>query len=140
MNGVYTLTDSDVGPWQQEVLNYKFDVFPAYSNMTMKLLGSRLTMWIKTTFDPTSGFGASIGESTHAKKYNLGAMQSVTVQEVANRIASLEGGGIWIMRSSAPVPQRASDMEIEILPYWEEYDHDLNNFNEHELSNMICKP
>jgi len=115
--GAQVLTAPDLAPWQQEVLNYRVTAFPGLKNETMAYMGMMLTGWIQTTIGQGHGFAGSVLGSLTDRQLSLPPMRSVSIQEIADRIVSLDDGGIWIMKPTVNNPEGPKDVEIEVISY-----------------------
>jgi hypothetical protein len=113
----FILTADDLTSRQGEVSRQKIADFRAGSNTTMVELGSQLTMWLQSEVDHPQGFAASILYSTNEERFALGAVPTLTVQEIAQKIVSLGSKGMWILTTD-PV-QRSSEWrdKVEVEPY-----------------------
>ncbi|MES2219761.1 MAG: hypothetical protein V4587_02205 [Acidobacteriota bacterium] len=114
--GVEVLLASDIAPWQRDVLNYKLTAYPGMKNETMAYMGVMLTEWMQAAFD-AHGFAGSVLGSLTDRPLSLPAMRSVSIQEIADRVVSLDEGGMWIMKPTVAKPEGAKDVEIEVISY-----------------------
>ena len=114
--GAEVLLASDMAPWQREVLHYKLAASPGIKNETMAYMGVMLTGWMQAAF-ATRGFAGSVLGSLADRPLSLPPMRSVSIQEIADRIVSLDEGGIWIMKPTVKKPEGIKDFEIEVISY-----------------------
>jgi hypothetical protein len=115
-SGPQVLIASDIAPWQQDVLNYKLTASPGIKNETMAYMGTVLTGWIQMAI-AKRGFAGSVLSSLTDRQLSLPPMRSVSIQEIADRIVSLDEGGIWIMKPTVKNPEDPKDVEIEVISY-----------------------
>lgn len=111
------LTAPDLFVWQEKMLRYRFSAFPALRNVTMEYMGAQLTGWIQTEIGKAPGFGGSVMGSLDDRLLSLPPMHAVTASGIADRIVSLDHGGIWIARPLVKKPMGAKDEVIEIISY-----------------------
>jgi hypothetical protein len=115
--GAQVLTAPGLASWQQDVLNYKLTASPGIKNETMAYMGVMLTGWIQSTIGQGHGFVGSVLGSLTDGQLSLPPMRSVSIQEIADRIVSLDEGGIWIMKPTVKNPEGPKDVEIEVISY-----------------------
>ena len=130
-SGAQVLTAPDLAPWQQDVLNYRVTAFPGMKNKTMAYMGMMLTGWIQTEINKVSGFAGDLPGSLTDRQLSLPPMRSVSIQEIADRIVSLDEGGIWMMKPTVENPESPKEVEIEVISY-----HDRPNVS----SQITCGP
>jgi hypothetical protein len=80
-------------------------------------MGIQLTGWIMMGIARVPTFAYSFQSSVTDQKLSLPTMHSLTVSEIADRIVSLDEGGMWIMKPTASKPQGPQDLEIQVISY-----------------------
>lgn len=112
----YILVAPDLTEHERKVLGHRFDRFSA-TDSTMSDAGQLLAGYIITSIDGKQGFIVSSLIGPPLKTFTI-RMQGASTAEIANRIVSQDGKGIWMLR---PIPQSTSNAEsepfIQILPY-----------------------
>lgn len=129
-DGVFLLLPSDLPAWESQVMSFRFDTFPK-QNASMASLGTTLTGWIQMTIGHVPTFAASIMSSTDVKVYTFNEMKNATISEIADRIVTLPGGGIWVLRPIMPRPASAADLELRVFSYADDRE---------EIQSLDCSP
>ncbi|KAA6462101.1 hypothetical protein DYQ86_10810 [Acidobacteria bacterium AB60] len=107
----------DLESWQRDLLDHQFDSYPAESNVTMAGLGATLSMWVKMEVGTVHTVAGSILSSKDSHRFSLGAIRSASVERLADRIVSLNGGGVWMLRPDKRNPRSANEEEIRVFSY-----------------------
>jgi hypothetical protein len=116
-SGVLILAAPDIEDWQSKMLEYRFPTYPSEQRASMQSLGVTLTGWIRMVLGHEHTFAASISSSPDARKYSLNAIELASIQDIADRIVSLPGGGIWVLKPSVQNPEGAQDEEVQVRSY-----------------------
>lgn len=130
-NNTLLVVPPDLYLWQVEVLEYRYDSFPAESGMTMAGLGARLYGSMCMSMGRVSGFAASTLHSATSQTFNTVAMSRASTEEIANSIVNLGDKGLWVLKSKVPEPKGVLDEELRIYSYRDDA---------HALSQLSCDP
>jgi hypothetical protein len=109
----YVLIAPDATVHEQQVLNYRFDRFSA-TDSTMNDAGQLLAGYIRTTIEGAQGFVTSSPVGALSKTFTI-RTEWATTKEIANRIVSQNGKGVWILRptyESGLKPRSQSSIRI----------------------------
>lgn len=116
-DGVSVLLPPDLPDWESVALAHRFVSTPRQQDVTISGLGVTLTGWIQMDIGHIPTFAASVMSSPGDKNFNLPEMKNVTISQIANRIVTLPGGGIWILRPAVPVAKSVLDVELRSYSY-----------------------
>jgi hypothetical protein len=116
-DGIYLIVAPDLTSWQRDTLDYRYDYFPGNRPTTMADLGARLTGWMEMEIGHVPGFAASVLHSPSSQNVEMGNVSRESTEEIADRIVTLDGKGLWIFRGTAAHPTSAADEEITVYSY-----------------------
>jgi hypothetical protein len=115
-SGVYVLAAPDSTVREMKALNFRFDRFSA-TDSTMNDAGLLLAGYIRTTIGGAQSFATASSFGPLSKTFTI-HMESSTTKEIANRIVSQNGKGVWIFRPTPePPPGSGGDSPIQIYGY-----------------------
>jgi hypothetical protein len=120
-HGVIVIAPRHLSAEEARILNLKLENF-APPPAPMHLLGSFLLTYTWGTLHPKEGTIADVPLSRSAKDVQLPPIPHSTLLDNANRIASQDGGGLWVVtfsaRSEKENSKRAVDLEsLSIFSY-----------------------
>jgi hypothetical protein len=103
-DGIILLMAPDINSHQRKLLTHRFKEFRTEAKQTMHGISAQLTgsLWIEV--DGASGYCASIGDSTTAHTISLPLLEDVTTEQIADRIATIPPGGMWILQGNTIPP------------------------------------
>lgn len=117
-NQVYVLRAPDQTSHEIDLLGYRFDRFSA-TNTTMSEAGALLAGYISTVAEGAGGFAIHSASSPSTKTFSI-KMQFATTTEIANRIVSQNGKGVWTFHPTPDrKPESDSDPPVEVFGYSE---------------------
>lgn len=79
----------------REGLRFRYSNFPSLRG-TMPYLSATLAGWMLSEYGHAGGWAMSIGSAPGAEEFQLSASVGASTEEIADKIVSLSGGGIWI--------------------------------------------
>lgn len=88
----------------------------------MASLGTTLTGWMRMVLGHEQTFAASVFSSPNARGYSLSELRAASVEDVANRIVRLDGGGIWLLRLTNQNARGPQDDEVRVFSYVDDRD------------------
>ena len=128
-DGVFVLSAPDITIHERTLLDYRFDKFSA-TQSTMSGAGALLAGYIMTVAEGASGFAGSVPYGQSAERFNI-VMYSATTTEIANRIVSEDGKGVWVFRPTRDaIPTSGNDTPIEVYSYRD---------NSEGIENLSCR-
>lgn len=109
----YVITAPDATQDETKLLNFRFETFTS-TNGSMNYAGALLAGYIKTSIGGARGFAIDSLLGPSSKTFTI-KMQSATTMEIADRIVSQVGKGLWVMRprvDTLAAPEAQTPIEI----------------------------
>lgn len=112
---VFVFIAPDLTLHQSEVFNHRFAKFDASG--TMHQISSQLASFLWSDAHPDEGYGGSILDSPAAPTISLPTAHNVATKEIANRVATTQGGGMWISKVHPTATEEINEFQIELESY-----------------------
>lgn len=129
-NGVLVLVASDLTRWQEAVLKHRFEAIGGDPKVTMSVMATRLTGWIRMAMGNVTTFAGATLYSPDSQEINMPALRDVSVEEVADFIVTRGDKGMWVLHGATENPTSPAELTVDIYSY-----HD----DEASLRHLSCK-
>ena len=130
-NGVIVLRSPRISDREMSLLQLRYSSFPVKPADSMYRIGVQLTEWMQMEGEHVGAFAAAIPIYHELQENSLGTLVSLNTVEIANRIVTQNGAGIWLFRPYFSQALNRVDYKVSIYSY---------AINSPQIEKIACEP